>query len=124
MISSRLFLAVLAGALLVATIGATAADEPPATDRGDHKPSFPIDPAAEAFVGKFDRPALLKDEVFLKALQDLVKSDLTPAAKADTFALMQQRIGWLFVGAARLFPGQSYAQTQAMVLTTFFGIFC
>ena len=64
--------------------------------------------------------ALLKDEVFVKALEELAKSDLSPAAKADAFALMQQRIGWLFVGAARLFPGRGYAQTQAMVLTTFF----
>ena len=64
--------------------------------------------------------ALLKDEVFIKALEDLAKSKLSTAAKADAFALMQQRVGWLFVGAARLFPGRGYAQTQAMVFTTFF----
>jgi hypothetical protein len=116
----RPFLAVLASALLLAPNVAPAFDGPPAVDRDDKKPSFPFEPAAEAFIGKFDRTALLNDEVFIKALVELAKSDLSPSAKADVFALMQQRIGWLFVGAARLFPGKGYAQTQAMVLTTFF----
>ena len=108
-------------AVLLAAKAVSVADNgPPKPNPGDKKASFPIDPAAEAFIGKFDRTALLKDEVFIKALEDLAKSDLSPAAKADAFALMQQRVGWLFVGAARLFPGQSYAQTQALVLTTFF----
>jgi hypothetical protein len=120
MILPCLFSAMLVGTVLLSANVAAAIEGPQAPDGGDKKPSFPIDPKAEAFIGKFDRLALLKDEVFLKALEDLAKCDLSPEAKADAFALMQQRIGWLFVGAARLFPGRSYAQTQAMVLTTFF----
>jgi hypothetical protein len=120
MFPPRAFLAMVAGAILVAPNVAHADDGPPKPGPGDKKPSFAIDPAAEAFIGKFDRTALLKDEVFIKALEDLAKSEISAAAKADAFALMQQRVGWLFVGAARLFPGKGYAETQAMVLTTYF----
>jgi hypothetical protein len=120
LISSRPIFLIVAIALPLVPSFASAVDGAGASDGGEKKPSFPIEPAAEAFIGKFDRMALLKDDVFVKALEDLAKSNLSPAAKADAFALMQQRVGWLFVGAARLFPGQGYAQTQAMVLSTFF----
>jgi hypothetical protein len=120
MTASRTHVGFFAVALVFAPNVAQANDGPAAPDAKDQKPSFPIEPAAEAFIGKFGRTALLQDEVFVKALEDLARSDLSAATKADAFALMQQRIGWLFVGAARLFPGRSYAQTQAMVLTTFF----
>jgi hypothetical protein len=80
------------------------------------EPSFPIAAEAKAFVGRFDRTELAKDDVFVKVLVDLAKSDMPAEAKADTFALMQERIGWLFVGAARLFPNESYARTIAMML--------
>ena len=86
--------------------------------RQDRLPSYPIEPAAIAFVARFDRTALLKDDVFVKALQDLGQGDLPPRAKADAFALMQARIGWMFVGASRLFPGAGYAQTMGMMLST------
>jgi hypothetical protein len=82
--------------------------------------SFPIAAEAKAFVGRFGRMELLKDEVFIKALEELAKGRLPPEAQADAFALMQERIGWLFVGAARLFPKQGYAQTIAQILTTYF----
>jgi quinoprotein glucose dehydrogenase len=97
---------------------AGASDEPAKPEKLDKKPSFAIEPAALAYVGKFDRMALFKDETFVRALKDLAASDLSPAAKADAFALMLERIGWLFVGAARLFPGRGYAETQAMIVTT------
>src|SRR4051812_18040406 len=116
MIPLCLWPAALVVTLVLGSNIANAIEGPEVHDRDEKKPSFPIDPNAEAFLGKFDRMALLKDEVFVKALEDLAKSGLSPAAKADAFALMQQRIGWLFVGAARLFPGRGYAQTQAMVL--------
>ena len=87
----------------------------------DKKPSYPIEPAALAFAGKYSPEELSKDDVFVKALADLARSDLSPQAKADTFALMQAKIGWLFVGASRLFPSMGYAQTSAMVLSTYFG---
>ena len=119
-ITCRALLAILIGGLVLAQNVAARGDGPSQPDKVDKKPSFAIEPAAQAFIGKFDRMALLKDDVFIKALEDLARSGLSPAAKADAFALMQERLGWLFVGAARLFPGQGYAQTQAMVLTTFF----
>jgi hypothetical protein len=93
---------------------------PGAEDGKSKEPSFPIDAEAKAFVGKFDRTELVKDEVFVKALKELAGSKLSPEAKADAFALMQERIGWLFVGAARLFPKCGYAQTVAMILSTYF----
>ena len=89
-------------------------------DNKDRAPSFPVADEAKAFVNRFDRTELVKDETFVKALVELAKSDMPPEAKADAFALMQDRIGWLFVGAARVFPGRSYAQTVAMILSTFF----
>jgi hypothetical protein len=91
-----------------------------AQDEKTREPSFPIAAEAKAFVGRVDRTELAKDDVFVKALVDLAKSDMPAEAKADAFALMQERIGWLFVGAARLFPNESYARTIAMILTTYF----
>ena len=94
-----------------------------------HQPPRPIPigrlrsllrPRRKAFVGRFDRMELLKDEVFVKALEDLAQGELSPEAKADAFALMQERIGWLFVGAVRLFPKHGYAQTMASILSTYF----
>ena len=32
---------------------------------------------------------------------------------------MQERIGWLFSGTARLFPGHGYFQTQTMIVSTY-----
>jgi hypothetical protein len=86
----------------------------------DHKPSYPIEADAEGFVNKHTREELSQDDVFVAVLQDLARSDLPPRSKADAFALMQQRIGWLFSGAARLFPGCGYFQTQTMILSTYF----
>ena len=83
-------------------------------------PSFPIEAGAKTFVGRFTREELAKDEVFLGALKELAKSDLSPRAKADAFALLRERIGWLFTGALRLFPGCGYAQSQSMVFSTYF----
>jgi hypothetical protein len=103
--------------VVVAVFGAAAIA---AQDDKDRTPSFPIAAEAKAFVDRIDRMELVKDEVFVKVLGDLVKSNLSPEAKADAFALMQDRIGWLFVGAARVFPKASYAQTIAMILTTYF----
>ena len=109
----------LVGGLVLGAGAAPAWADPPLVIPADKRPSFPIDPAGEAFVARFERTALLKDEVFVSALIDLARSDLSPTAQADAFALMQRQIGWLFVGAARQFPGMVYAQTQAMVLSTF-----
>jgi hypothetical protein len=93
----------------------------PAVEGADGpRPSFPIEADAEAFVAKRTREELSKDEVFVAMLQELARSDLSPRSKADAFALMQERIGWLFVGTARLFPGCGYFQTQTMVLSTYF----
>jgi hypothetical protein len=91
-----------------------------ADDDKARAPSFPIAAEAKAFVNRFDRTELATDEVFVKALVELAESKMAAEVKADAFALMQERIGWLFVGAARVFPKQSYAQTIAMILTTFF----
>jgi hypothetical protein len=91
-----------------------------AEDDKDQAPSFPIAAEARAFVDRYDRMELVKDAVFVKVLEELARSKLSPEAKADAFALMQERIGWLFVGAARLMPNASYAQTTAMILTTYF----
>jgi hypothetical protein len=91
-----------------------------ADDDKARAPSFPIAVEAKAFVDRFDRTELAKDEVFVKVLLELAASKMPAEAKADAFALMQDRIGWLFVGAARVFPEKSYAQTIAMILTTFF----
>ena len=95
-------------------------DPTPSMVAGDRKPSFAVEPAAEAFVRKYGRVELTKDEVFVRALEELARSDLPPAAKADAFALMQRAIGWLFTGATRVFPGTSYPQTQAMILSSYF----
>ena len=86
----------------------------------DHKPSFPIEAEAEAFVAKHPREELSRDDVFIATLQELAKSALSPKAKADAFALMQERIGWLFNGTARLFPGHGYFQTQTLIASTYF----
>jgi hypothetical protein len=94
--------------------------EPPSGKATDRKPSFARAAEAEAFVARFDRTELVRDEVFVKVLQELARSDLSPQAKADAFALMQERIGWLFVGATRLFPGYGYFQTATMILSTYF----
>ncbi len=102
-------------AILVIAVSAMAVEDEP-----DRTPSFPIASEAKAFVARFDRMELLKDDVFVKALEDLAKSKLSPEAKADAFALMQERLGWLFVGAARLFPKQGYAQTMASIESTYF----
>ena len=90
-------------------------------DQGDKpgEPSFPIAVEAKAFVARFDRTELVKDDVFIKVLVDLAQSDMSAEAKADAFALVQERIGWLFVGAARLFPNEGYARTIAMIVTTY-----
>jgi hypothetical protein len=109
--------AVLAALL---TLMASAVAQPAGEDAEAKTPSFPIDAEARAFVGRFDRTELAKDEVFIKVLGELARSKLSPEAKADAFALMQERIGWLFVGAARMFPKCSYAQTIAMILSTYF----
>jgi hypothetical protein len=53
------------------------------------EPSFPIAAEAKAFVGRFDRTELAKDDVFAKVLVELAKSDMPAEAKADAFALMQ-----------------------------------
>ena len=108
--------AVLAAlAFVVVTVGAQPGQ------RADKKaPSFPIAEEARAFVGKYDRTELVKDEVFIKVLGELGRSRLSPEARADAFALMQERIGWLFVGAQRMFPKCSYAQSMAMILSTYF----
>lgn len=86
----------------------------------DHKPSFPVEADAEAFVARHTREEISRDEVFVAMLRELARSNLSPRAKADAFALMQERIGWLFVGTARLFPKYGYFQTQTMVLSTYF----
>jgi hypothetical protein len=110
-----------AAALAVFLTLASSAVAQPATKEGDAKaPSFPIEAEAMAFVGRVDRTELAKDEVFTRVLVELARSKLSPEAKADAFALMQERIGWLFVGAARMFPKCSYAQTVAMILSTYF----
>lgn len=112
--------AALGAAFLVLAVSPPTAAEPPSGKETDRRPSFARAAEAEAFVARFDRTELVRDEVFVKVLQDLARSDLTPQAKADAFTLMQERIGWLFVGAARLFPGCGYAQTVAMTLSTYF----
>jgi hypothetical protein len=108
--------AVLAAFWILASI-AVAAQGPKDVDK--KAPSFPIAAEAKAFVDRYDRTELVKDAVFIKVLEELARSKLSPEAKADAFALMQERIGWLFVGAARVFPGHGYAQTIAMILTTY-----
>jgi hypothetical protein len=85
----------------------------------DHKPSYPIEADAEAFVGKHPREKLSQDDVFIAVLQELARSDLSPRSKADAFALMQERIGWLFAGCTRLFPMHGYFQTQTLILSTY-----
>ncbi len=82
-IPARMFFAVLVSALLLATRTAGAIEQPPPPGQGDKKPSFSIEPAAQMFVGKFDRTALLWDEVFLKGLEDLQDDDL--AGKLENF---------------------------------------
>jgi hypothetical protein len=109
--------AVLAAFWILASI-AVAAQGPKDVDK--KAPSFPIAAEAKAFVDRYDRTELVKDAVFIKVLEELARSKLSPEAKADAFALMQERIGWLFVGAMRLFPKVGYAQTTAMILTTYF----
>jgi hypothetical protein len=110
-----------AAVVIVLGIVASISGAGPGTkDDESQAPSFPIDAEAKAFVGRFDRTELVKDEVFVKVLKELAGSKLSPEAKADAFALMQERIGWLFVGAARLFPKCGYAQTMAMILSTYF----
>lgn len=101
-------------------LAGAAEDNLPSVIEGDKKPSYPVEPTAAAFVARFDRRALLEDPVFLKALEDLARSDLTPEAQADAFALLQRQLGWLFSGAVRVFPKLGYAETQAQVLTTYF----
>ena len=93
---------------------------PHAKGAEDHKPSFSIQAEAEAFVAKHTREELSRDDVFVAVLQDLAKSRLSPKSQADAFALMQERIGWLFAGSARLFPKHGYFQTQTLILSTFF----
>jgi hypothetical protein len=85
----------------------------------DHKPSFAVEADAEAFLAKYTREELSRDEVFVEVLRELAKSGLSPGSKADAFALMQERIGWLFVGTARLFPKLGYFQTQTLILSTY-----
>jgi hypothetical protein len=109
-----------AGSLTLAVSPPRSRADGPAGKAADRAPSFPRAAEAEAFVNRFDRRELVRDEVFVKVLQELARSDLSPQAKADAFALMQERIGWLFVGAARLFPRCGYAQTVAMMLSTYF----
>jgi hypothetical protein len=110
-----------AAAVITLGIVASIAGAGQATEDDESKaPSFPIDAEAKAFVGRFDRTELVKDDVFVKALKELAGTKLSPEAKADAFALMQERIGWLFVGAARLFPKYGYAQSVAMILSTYF----
>jgi hypothetical protein len=91
-----------------------------AQDDKAREPSFPIASDAKTFVGRFDRAEIAKDDVFVNVLVDLAKSGMPAEAKADAFALMQERIGWLFVCAARFFPNESYARTIAMILSTYF----
>jgi hypothetical protein len=108
--------AVLAAFGILASIAAAAQG----TKADDKKaPSFPIAAEAKAFVDRYDRTELVKDAVFIKVLEELARSKLSPEAKADAFALMQERIGWLFVGAARLFPKRGYAETIAMILSSY-----
>jgi hypothetical protein len=111
-----------AAAVATFAILATISGAGPGQEDDDKKaPSFPIDAGAKAFVGRFERAELVKDDVFIKALGDLARGKLSPEARADAFALMQERIGWLFVGAERMFPKCSYAQTIAMILSTYIG---
>ncbi len=109
--------AAFAALVVLVSIGSA---ESAAADDKDTKPSFPIAAEAQTFVGRYDRMELVKDAVFVKVLEELAGSKLSPEAKADAFALMQERIGWLFVGAMRLFPKAGYAQSIAMILSTYF----
>jgi hypothetical protein len=101
----------LLGGLLLLSVRDARAEE--------HEPSFPIEATARAFVARHPREELARDDVFVATLQELARSDLSPQAKADAFALMQERIGWLFCGTARLFPGHGYFQTQTMIESTY-----
>jgi hypothetical protein len=111
----------MTSACLLASLLLLAPNFPRVEGANDHKPSFPIEADAEVFVAKHTREELSRDDVFVAVLQDLAKSDLSPRSKADAFALMQERIGWLFAGTARLFPNLGYFQTQTMILSTYFG---
>ena len=57
-----------------------------ADDARAREPSFPISAEAKAFVDRFDRTELVKDEVFVKVLLELARSELSAEAKADAFA--------------------------------------
>lgn len=85
----------------------------------DRTPSYAIDAEAVEFVGRHEQAEWMEDATFVAALEELAASDLSAEARADAFALMQDEIGWLFVGVMRLFPGRNYQQTVAMQLTTY-----
>lgn len=106
--------------LLASTITEAAVAQPAAEDAEKKTPSFPIAGEALVFVNKYHRTELVKDPVFIKVLVELARSKIPPEARADAFALMQERIGWLFVGTSRLFPGCGYAQTVAQTLSVYF----
>ncbi len=110
----------LAGFTVVAVlVVAGCAREARAADGDERTPSFPISDHAKKFVGHLERNELAKDDVFVKALVELAKSDLSPEAKADAFMLMQDKIGWLFVGVAKIHPKHNYAQSVELTLSTY-----
>jgi len=105
--------------LATSVLDARAAAQDEAERPEDRTPSYEVAQAARDFVGRFERQELFDDDTFIRTLRELARSDLPPEAKADAFILMQERLGWLFAGAARLFPNQGYAQTAAAMLSTY-----
>jgi hypothetical protein len=99
-------------------IGGQAAAGTPTDD--ERKASYDIGPKAQEFIAPVARADWLKDDVFVAKLKELAASDLPAGDKADAFAQMQAKLGWLFLGVTKLFPGQGYAQTYAGIATTFF----
>ncbi len=76
--------------------------------------------AAREYVGQYTTAELFQDDVFVEVLQDLAQSKLTPEAKVDAFILMQQRIGWLFVGMVQMPPKWAYARWSGAQVSTYF----
>jgi hypothetical protein len=82
--------------------------------------SFAIESDASQRIVPLAREELVRDEVFVDTLKGVLGGPLSVEAKTDAFTLMLDKIGWLFAGSVRLFPGQGYLGTFHGRLATYF----
>jgi len=82
-------------------------------------PSFKLSDEAIAFTKGFHARELIKDEIFIDSLQTILNSGLNEQAKIDSFVILLDKIGWLFNGSVRLFPGGSYVETYYGIVSTY-----